>query len=354
MGSALTQTNSTLDCIDINARNVNLYTAGFAINGPGSGNGVGINVLKEAKNANLQLGDPNNLSKFTTVRSFGTGIQIAGDNALLNNFESDNNIGDGVLIDGAKDCAIVDFGAFGNGANGINISGGSGCDAGDFSLDSNKSDGLVLNKANSDTFHSFDATSNGADGIAINSGSGNRLIDFASDSNSGNGIVISKSNSNYLLTFDAENNRGGAGIEFDSASSNHLVDYKADDNATFGTWLNGSSSNTVLYFLTSGNGTAGVYLGCSPTGPMGASCQDYSMKNIITSGQAGTDDTEAQAYGVAVDAGDLKNLLSGIGGSTNTTDLYDGNANCGTNAWVLNNVGTAYPSVSTACISTTP
>jgi len=57
--SPLTSTDPAADCIDINAANVNLFDAGNAITGPGSGaTGVGINVLKKAKNAAVLLADP--------------------------------------------------------------------------------------------------------------------------------------------------------------------------------------------------------------------------------------------------------------------------------------------------------
>ncbi len=283
--SPLTSTDPAADCIDINAANVNLFDAGNAITGPGSGaTGVGINVLKKAKNAAVLLADPspNSTTSETTISGFGTGIEVAAD-ATVGAFIANNNVTNGVFINGAKNCQI----------------------------------------------YSFSADNNSVTGIFLNS----------------------KSNKNYLANFDASSNPSGSGITVQSSSSNQLVDFDAYDNGVYGVWLVGADSNTVSYFFTFGDALAGVYLGCSTTGPNGCS-SSASSKNTLSGGSAGNDGVISQSYGVAVDTGDLKNTLTGIGAAGDTTtDLFDNNANCGTNVWSLTSAGTTSPS---SCIATTP
>jgi hypothetical protein len=390
---ALTQTTTTADCIDIEAPQVNLYSGAFDITGPGKGaTGVGIKIKSTADQANVQLIDPNDFSKYSTISGFGTGIKVSGVGALVNGFEVTKNVGNGILLNNATNCIVMYFDSTSNGSNGLTINNGSGCQIDDFDDDSNGGNGILMNSAESENFYDFGAEhnssdgisissvshinmedfgpednggtgisisssshismadfypeENGSNGISISSSSHINMEDFDADSNSANGVAVSNSKRNQLLDFDANEN-SNAGIKLVNSAKNDVSDYDADDNGTFGTWLNGSDSNIVRYFFTFDNPIAGVYLGCSSTGPGGA-CAADSSNNVVTSGQAG----RSEKYGVAVDKGDLNNAMSGIGASGDSVfDLFDGNPNCGTNLWVMNDAGTSDPS---SCISTTP
>src|SRR5581483_7776654 len=327
--SPLTSTDPAADCIDINSANVNLFDAGNAITGPGSGaTGVGINVLKKAKNAAVLLADPspNSTTSENTISGFGTGIEVAAD-ATVGAFIANNNVTNGVFINGAKNCQIYSFSADNNSV-GVLITGGSGCAVHDFEADSNSSLGLSLSKAKSMKFFDFETSFNAGSGMSLDASSSNTFYDFNADNNSVTGIFLnSKSNKNYLANFDASSNPSGSGITVQSSSSNQLVDFDAYDNGVYGVWLVGADSNTVSYFFTFGDALAGVYLGCSTTGPNGCS-SSASSKNTLSGGSAGNDGVISQSYGVAVDTGDLKNTLTGIGAAGDTTtDLFDNNAN---------------------------
>jgi hypothetical protein len=350
---ALTQTVLDADCIDIDAANVNLYTGGFAITGPGkAATGVGIKITKAAHDANLQLGVLNKLGEVgqaTIVSGFGTGIKIKGNRALLYDFDTDSNVGDGVLLIGATHCFLMSFESDGNGGNGLTIKGGSGCQIDDFNTDAN-TNGVVIKGAKSEFLSDFGAITNNRDGISITAGSRIRMNGFHSDGNSANGILVNGSTGDFLVDFIANGN-SGAGVELANASSNQLASYDAYNNGTFGTWLNASDSNIARFFLTFGNTIAGVYLGCSSSGPS-AACSGDSSNNLVASGYAGPAVSVSQEYGVAVDTGDLKNLITGIQATGDSIfDLFDGNPDCGTNIWVINEAGASHPS---SCISTTP
>jgi hypothetical protein len=353
----LTSTDPAGDCIDINAANVNLFDAGNAITGPGgsTATGIGINVMKKAKNAKLLLADPNPSANTgsTFISGFGTGILVGSAPGLvLGGFDTENNAVAGLSLNGAKNCQIYAFDTDSN-PIGLLMSGGSGCAIHDFGADFNISLGISLSKVKSTNFYDFNAddTTSGT-GIALSGSSSNRLSDFSVFRNSVDGLTLSSgSTKNMIYNFSADNN-SDTGIMLNASNSNQIQDFDSYDNGNYGVWLEASNSNTVSYAFTFGNALAGIYLGCSGNGPASMCSSSASSKNTIQGASAGNDGATPQAYGVAVDISDLKNTLTGIGASGDTvTDLLDNNPNCGTNIWALTSAGATSPS---SCIQTTP
>jgi hypothetical protein len=120
----------------------------------------------------------------------------------------------------------------------------------------------------------------------------------------------------------------------------------ASNNSDYGVWIVGGNSNQVNLFLSQGNGIAGIYVGCSATGPTGAPCPSgqASTGNVIYNASGtGT----SQLYGVVLEAGSLRDTVMNTRNASNTRfDAFDGNANCGNNLWRINKFSTA----NAACI----
>jgi hypothetical protein len=116
--------------------------------------------------------------------------------------------------------------------------------------------------------------------------------------------------------------------------------YGASYNGAYGIWIVGGNSNQVDGAYSEYNGIAGIYVGCSATGPTGTPCPSgqASTGNVIysySSNSPGFSDT--QPYGIALEVGSIRNSVANNGVSGDTRfDLYDGNANCADNLWRLN------------------
>ena len=120
----------------------------------------------------------------------------------------------------------------------------------------------------------------------------------------------------------------------------------AINNSAYGIWIVGGNSNQVALYTSQGNGIAGIYVGCSATGPTGTPCpsgQASSGNVIYDLSDKGTN----QLYGVALEAGSLRNTVMNTRSASNTRfDDFDGNANCANNVWRINKFSTA----NAACI----
>jgi hypothetical protein len=117
-------------------------------------------------------------------------------------------------------------------------------------------------------------------------------------------------------------------------------------------WIQGSSHNTLSGFDVRDNLIAGVYLGCSYAGP-GLLCAPHtaaSTYNAVSNGSATTSSTApTEEYGIAIDQGDSNNkVVNTVTQFNSTYDLYDANADCGTNFWIVVTFAKSNPS--TGCI----
>jgi parallel beta-helix repeat protein len=341
------------DCIDISATKVNLRTDGHAITGTGSG--VGINIMKSASSANVQLADPSNPATVSAVSSFTTGIEVQGSGAIVSGgpipdsggFDVSGNSGDGLVIKGASNCSVINFTSNNStSGNGVTINGGSNCQFIAFTASGNTGYGVEMTNAKGNTLENFavddsSGAGNGLGGIALISSSSNTLTNGSASGNTDTNIMLTNSSKNVVAgNVEADASTSGSGIVLTNSSSNSIFDFGALDNAVYGVWLQGSSSNAVRLIFAQGNAVAGVYLGCSPTAPGNSDCPakaKTSSKNTVTAIVVGNDSSTPQLFGVAVDSGDLLNNLSGITATGDLSqDLDDLNANCGTNVWFAN------------------
>ena len=340
---ALTTASKTEDCIDISAANVNLYV-GFDLTGAGAGStNVGINILSSAKNANVLIND--------SVDSFGTGIQVAAANAIVDgNFYTNDNVGNGIVINGASGSAIFDFDSNDNGGIGVAINKGSNVKVFDFDANDNTGTGVSLTKSSGSLVDDFEADTNSTDGLVLNGSSANNIIDCDTDSNTGNGMALSSSNGNTVSDCDANSNTG-SGIALSGSNGNAISNGGIYEDKNYGIWLQASSKNVVDYNDAEGNTQADIYIGCAADGgPTGAACSGIgnSDSNRVTVNYVGKDGVTAQKYGVAVDLGDSMNVISGgnlnSGPSPDTIDDYiDENPDCDKNVWFHNSGSTSSP-----------
>ena len=353
------------DSIDISAAKVNLRTDGHAITGS-AGSLVGINILKSASSADVQLADPNHPANVSIVGGFTTGIEVQGSGAIVSGgpipnsggFDVSGNTGDGLLIKGASNCSVINFTSNNStSGNGVTINGGSNCQFNAFTASGNAGYGVELTNAKGNTLENFAVDNsvgagNGLGGIALISSSSNTLTNGSASSNTGTNVMLTNSSKNVVVgNVEADASTSGSGIVLTNSSSNSIFDFGALDNAVYGVWLQGSSSNAVRLIFAQGNAVAGVYLGCSATMPGDGICPAKakpSSKNTVTVIVVGDDSGIPQMFGVAVDSGDLLNNLSGITATGDTTDLDDLNLpSCGTNIWFAN-AGTSFTPACTA------
>ena len=120
----------------------------------------------------------------------------------------------------------------------------------------------------------------------------------------------------------------------------------AINNSAYGIWIVGGNSNQVVLYTSQGNGIAGIYVGCSATGPTGTPCpsEHASSGNVIYDL---SDNGTKQLYGVVLEAGSLRNTVMNTRTASNTRfDDFDGSANCANNVWRINKFSTA----NAACI----
>ena len=155
--------------------------------------------------------------------------------------------------------------------------------------------------------------------------------------NSNAGVLLNRVNGSQISDFSAESNVYG--VELFGSTLCSIQRVNADSNGTYGIWLLSSSRNVINFFEAQDNTVAGVYLGCqASSGPVGGRCGASNNNRIYDGPQVGVA-SASQEYGVALDKGDIGNVISGINGNGDSTeDLDDQNAGCASNVW-FNNLG---------------
>jgi len=128
------------------------------------------------------------------------------------------------------------------------------------------------------------------------------------------------------------------GVLLKGAQNNTIAWSEAIGNAVYGMWISGGIGNQISGASISDNAVAGVYLGCSGTGPQGQPCTGHgnsvaTQTNYIYALTVGG----MENYGIAVEQGGTQNVVVNDASSGNTTDdLFDGNSGCGSNLWLVN------------------
>ncbi len=162
------------------------------------------------------------------------------------------------------------------------------------------------------------------------------LENFTVSSNSGAGVYLDNARQAKVANFTTSGNLDG--VEINSGTGNIVQAATATSNTRYGFWLDSTTYNAIGGFEAEDNEMAGVYIGCSLTGPQGAKCpakvkpSDY---NSIFDGSA-VNSAGVQAFGIAIDLGNSNNRVSGVMASFNSDqdDAVDDNPNCGDNIWI--------------------
>jgi parallel beta-helix repeat protein len=131
---------------------------------------------------------------------------------------------------------------------------------------------------------------------------------------------------------------GTAGIVLNRATGNVISDFTLHENAVYGMWLKASSNNQIECGSISSNDNAGLYLGCSPSGPSGKRCKGVgpSNKNHLYD-MSSTNN----AIGIAIDLGNSGNAITdNFTFNNGTADLADKNPACGNDLWYGNDFDT--------------
>ena len=158
---------------------------------------------------------------------------------------------------------------------------------------------------------------------------------FIALSNTDAGVVLNHVQQADLSNFSAAHNLND-GVRIVSGANNLLQSPMVFENGRFGVWIQSSSHNSVGNFAVQSNALAGIYIGCSSTGPQGP-CPRASVPsnyNYLFSGVAGIVNSGTQQYGVAIDLGDNFNRVVNLAAAQNgKLDLYDVNSDCAANYW---------------------
>ncbi len=184
------------------------------------------------------------------------------------------------------------------------------------------------------------------DGVEIDA-AGASAENFVASNNLDAGVLLNHARLATVSNFSAIATGGGGGLDgvrLDGAAQNSVASFSASHLNRFGVWLVGSSHNSISGFKITYNGIAGIYLGCSMTGPDGF-CKPSAPKstfNAIFNGVSSYNSSGQAGYGVADDLADISNRFSNITAQGNATyDVFDANDICGKNAWFALTVGSA-------------
>jgi len=141
----------------------------------------------------------------------------------------------------------------------------------------------------------------------------------------------------------------GVGIFLNKTYNNRIVGGNESFNKQYGIWIVGGNSNQVNASFSEYDGIAGIYVGCSLTGPSGTPClpAEASTGNVIYSYTSEDFEQPAQPYGVVLELNSVRNTVMASSSGTHLQfDLFDGNSSCADNVWVANFFGT----VNQSCI----
>ena len=181
-------------------------------------------------------------------------------------------------------------------------------------LISNFTDGIEIDSTKA-VVENFTTTANIDAGLFLKSASQAAISNFSANANSNDGVRISKGSYNTVTG-----------------------SVSATSNGRYGIWLSATNHNNIGGFLVEDNAVAGVYVGCSPNGPLVAPCKPavpVSKYNLIFDGRVQASTNLSQTYGVVVDMGNDSNRITNVSSPTpfEQYDLDDENHECAHNAW---------------------
>jgi parallel beta helix pectate lyase-like protein len=206
------------------------------------------------------------------------------------------------------------------------------------------------------TLSTTSASSNGK-GVIIN-GPVALVDNFTATSNSNGGVLVNPTANGATLDRVTAMNNTGPGIKLLGVTGANVFNSIVKGNSTFGIWLKGASDNTIELFKAADNAIAGAYLGCHAAGPTGTPCSPGTLPtnaNTLSGDLVGFTFSDVSAtspakqkFGIAIDAGNLRNRVLDVKGTGNGTfDAIDENPNCASNMWIgTSSFGTKSPSPS--------
>jgi parallel beta-helix repeat protein len=173
-------------------------------------------------------------------------------------------------------------------------------------------------------------------GVGIQIDAAGALADnFIVLSNTDAGVLLNHVQQADISNFFSTNNLND-GVRISGGGFNVLQMPLISGNGRYGVWAQSSSHNSIGNFTVQNNSLAGIYIGCSTTGPQalcsrGAAASNY---NYMFSGLAGISSSGVQRYGVAIDLGDNFNRVVNVAAWQNDQlDLFDANQDCASNYW---------------------
>jgi hypothetical protein len=167
-------------------------------------------------------------------------------------------------------------------------------------------------------------------------------LDSPSVTNSGFGDCITIAAANVVLNLNGSTIAGsGSGTGIHVTGSVGRV--RATNNGRYGVWLLSTSHNDIGGFFVEDNAFAGVYVGCSVSGPIAAPCKPAvpaSKSNAVFDGSVQASSNGTQTYGVVIDTGNDSNRVTNISSPSpyEKYDLDDANHECAHNVWLGNGV----------------
>ncbi len=173
-------------------------------------------------------------------------------------------------------------------------------------------------------------------GVGIQIDASGALADnFTVLSNTDAGVLLNHVQRADLSNFAAINNRND-GVRIYRGGNNLLQMPVVTGSGRYGVWVQSSSHNSIGNFTVQNNSVAGIYIGCSESGPQGPCARHSALSNsnYLFSGIAGVFNSGTQQYGVAIDQGDNFNrVVNVVAALNNQLDLFDVNSDCGKNYW---------------------
>jgi hypothetical protein len=156
--------------------------------------------------------------------------------------------------------------------------------------------------------------SNFANGIQIDAAKA-ALENFTVTGNSDAGLYLKSASQAAISNFSADTNAND-GVRISKGSYNTIVgQVRATNNGRYGIWLLSTSHNNVGGFFVEDNVIAGVYAGCSSSGPIATPCKPAvpaSKYNSVFDGNVQASSEGTQTYGVMLDMGNGFNRVTDI------------------------------------------
>lgn len=166
---------------------------------------------------------------------------------------------------------------------------------------------------------------------------------FTVSNNGDAGVFLRNTKQARVSDFTASGNLED-GVRVLSGIGNVMHGFSAFQNGRYGVWLKSTKRNAIGSFEVKNNALAGLYLGCSDSGPS-VKCKKSAPAatfNAVFDGTAIRGSDGNQDFGVAIDLGDDSNRVSSVTSSFNAQlDIVDKNPDCSNNIWMAVVFGTS-------------